>query len=142
MQSSYSSGEYYVNINTDRLGLKRIQVILAGKVNCSAANMCWVLRKQNYSDGRIRSQELDNRAERQRISRPWHLTKGQGSEVSGPHLTTALGSFPGGPGVTSPACSPGDTGSIPGWEDPAWHQATEHVLCSPRGATTEAHATW
>ena len=40
MQSSYSSGEYYVNINTDRLGLKRIQIILAGEVNGSAANMC------------------------------------------------------------------------------------------------------
>ena len=124
MQGSYSSGEYYVSINTDRRGLKRMQIILAGEVNCSAAHMCWVLWKQNYSEGRIRSQEWDNKTERHRISRPWHLIKGQGLEVSRLHLTTALRSFPGGPGVKNPPCSSGDTGSIPGLEDPAWHQAT------------------
>lgn len=125
MQGSCSSGEYYVNINTDRLGLKRIQIILAGEVNCSAANMCWVLWKQkDYSDGSIRSQEREGRAERHRISRPWHIIKGQGLEVSRLHLTTALGSFPGGTGVKKPPGNSGDTGSMPGLEDPAWHQAT------------------
>ena len=92
---------------------------------------------------RRKNQEPRTRQQSWETENQQTMTPNQGTRVRGERATfdKALGSFPGGPGVTSPACSPGDTGSIPGLEDPAWHQATEHVLCIPRGATIEAHAT-